>query len=48
MPYARARNPADLVCAETVEKGHGHIEIRRIRVRTKLPARFDHRDKYLK
>jgi hypothetical protein len=35
------RDPADLVRAETVEKGHGRIEIRRIRVRTKLPARLD-------
>jgi hypothetical protein len=38
---AERRDPADLVRAETVEKGHGRIEIRRIRVRTKLPARLD-------
>lgn len=35
------RDPADLVRAETVDKGHGRIETRRIRVRTKLPARLD-------
>jgi hypothetical protein len=35
------RDPADLLRAETVEKGHGRIEIRRIRVRTRLPARLD-------
>jgi hypothetical protein len=35
------RDPADLVRAETVEKGHGRIETRRIKVRTKLPARLD-------
>src|SRR5438046_5523640 len=38
---AERRERADLVRAETVEKGHGRIEIRRIRVRTKLPARLD-------
>lgn len=38
---AERRDPADLVRAETVEKGHGRIEIRRIRVRTKLPVRLD-------
>ena len=38
---AERRDRADLVRAETVEKGHGRIEIRRIRVRTKLPARLD-------
>lgn len=38
---AERRDPADLVRAETVDKGHGRIEIRRIRVRTKLPARLD-------
>jgi hypothetical protein len=48
MPYVWGRDPADLVRAETVEKVHGRIEIRRIRVRTKLPTRLDHRDKYLK
>lgn len=35
------REPADLLRAETVDKGHGRIEIRRIHVRTKLPARLD-------
>ena len=38
---AERHDPADLVRAETVEKGHGRIEIRRFRVRTKLPARLD-------
>ena len=38
---AERRDPADLARAETVEKGHGRLEIRRIRVRTKLPARLD-------
>lgn len=35
------RDPADLKRAETVDKGHGRIETRRIAVRTKLPARLD-------
>ena len=26
---------------ETIDKGHGRIETRRIRVRTKLPSRLD-------
>lgn len=34
-------DPPDLRRAETVEKGHGRIETRRIAVRTKLPARLD-------
>jgi len=38
---AARRDPADLQRAETVDKGHGRIEIRRIQVRTKLPARLD-------
>jgi hypothetical protein len=35
------RDPPDLARAETVDKGHGRIETRRIAVRTKLPARLD-------
>lgn len=35
------RDPGDLARAETVEKGHGRIETRRIQVRAKLPARLD-------
>jgi predicted transposase YbfD/YdcC len=35
------RDPPDLKRAETVEKGHGRIETRRIQVRTKLPLRLD-------
>ena len=35
------RDPADLKRAETVDKGHGRLETRRIAVRTKLPARLD-------
>ena len=35
------RDPADLLRAETVDKGHGRIETRRIQVRTKLPLRLD-------
>jgi hypothetical protein len=35
------RDPSDLVRAETIDKGHGRIEIRRIQVRSKLPARLD-------
>ena len=35
------RDPPDLKRAETIDKGHGRIEIRRIQVRTKLPARLD-------
>ena len=38
---AERRDPPDLKRAETVEKGHGRIETRRIAVRTKLPARLD-------
>jgi hypothetical protein len=38
---AKRRDPADLGRAETVDKGHGRIETRRIQVRTKLPARLD-------
>jgi hypothetical protein len=40
MPAGR-HDPADLKRAETVEKGHGRIEIRRIAVRTRLPSRLD-------
>lgn len=36
-----APDPADLSRAETVEKGHGRIETRRIAVRTALPRRLD-------
>jgi Transposase DDE domain len=39
---AERRDPPDLKRAETVEKGHGRIETRRIAVRTKLPSRLDH------
>ena len=35
------RDPADLKRAETVDKGHGRLETRRIAVRTKLPARLE-------
>jgi hypothetical protein len=35
------RDPPDLKRAETVEKGHGRIETRRIQVRTRLPSRLD-------
>jgi predicted transposase YbfD/YdcC len=38
---AERRDPSDLKRAETVEKGHGRIETRRIQVRTKLPSRLD-------
>ena len=38
---AKPQDPPDLKRAETVEKGHGRIEIRRIAVRTKLPTRLD-------
>lgn len=38
---AERRDPADLLRAQTVEKGHGRIETRRIQVRSKLPARLD-------
>ena len=38
---AERRDPPDLKRAETVEKGHGRIETRRIQVRTKLPSRLD-------
>lgn len=38
---AGPRDPSDLKRAETVEKGHGRIETRRIAVRTKLPSRLD-------
>lgn len=37
----RRRDPPDLKRAETIDKGHGRIEIRRIQVRTRLPARLD-------
>ena len=37
----RPYDPPDLKRAETVEKGHGRIETRRIAVRTKLPSRLD-------
>ena len=36
-----AAPPPDLRRAETVDKGHGRIETRRIAVRTTLPARLD-------
>ena len=35
------RDPPDLKRSQTVEKGHGRIETRRIAVRTKLPSRLD-------
>ena len=35
------RDPPDLRRAETIDKGHGRIEIRRIAVRTVLPSRLD-------
>src|SRR5207247_11329053 len=35
------RDPPDLKRAQTVEKGHGRIETRRIAVRTRLPSRLD-------
>ena len=38
---AERRDPPDLKRAETVEKGHGRIETRRIAVRTRLPSRLD-------
>ena len=38
---AERRDPPDLRRAETVDKGHGRIETRRIQVRTKLPQRLD-------
>ena len=38
---AKRRDPPDLKRAETVEKGHGRIETRRIQVRTTLPSRLD-------
>lgn len=37
---AERRDPPDLERAETVEKGHGRIETRRIAVRSKLPSRL--------
>lgn len=37
----RPRDPDDLKRAETVEKGHGRIETRRLAVRTKLPSRLN-------
>jgi hypothetical protein len=40
-PSTERRDPPDLKRAETVEKGHGRIETRRIQVRTRLPARLD-------
>ena len=41
MANAARRDPPDLKRAQTVDKGHGRIETRRIAVRTKLPARLD-------
>jgi hypothetical protein len=41
LTISERRDPPDLKRAETVEKGHGRIETRRIAVRTKLPARLD-------
>ena len=41
MTTAERRDPPDLKRAETVEKGHGRIETRRIAVRTRLPSRLD-------
>jgi len=41
MSAAERLDPPDLERAETVEKGHGRIETRRIAVRTKLPSRLD-------
>ena len=38
---AKRRDPPDLKRAETVDKGHGRIETRRIAVRTRLPSRLD-------
>ena len=38
---AERRDPPDLKRAETLDKGHGRIETRRIAVRTKLPTRLD-------
>lgn len=35
------RDPPDLRRAESIDKGHGRIEIRRIQVRTSLPLRID-------
>ena len=35
------RDPPDLKRAETVDKGHGRIETRRLAVRTTLPSRLD-------
>jgi len=40
-PPAKRRDPPDLQRAQTVEKGHGRIETRRIAVRTRLPSRLD-------
>lgn len=40
-PADGRRDPPDLRRAETVEKGHGRIETRRIQVRTRLPLRLD-------
>lgn len=37
---AARRDPPDLKRAETVDKGHGRIETRRIAVRTRLPSRL--------
>ena len=36
----KRRDPPDLTRAETIDKGHGRIETRRIAVRTKLPTRL--------
>lgn len=41
MTAADRRDPPDMTRAETVDKGHGRIETRRIAVRTNLPARIE-------
>ena len=41
MAAAKRRDPPDLERAQTVDKGHGRIETRRLAVRTKPPARLD-------
>jgi len=40
-PASARLDPPDLKRAEHVDKGHGRIETRRLRVRTKLPLRLD-------
>lgn len=37
----RPCDPPDLKRAQTIEKGHGRIETRRIALRTQLPSRLD-------